>query len=667
MLKRLILVSMALLLFVGMGWASDIVYLEPNKVTKADLTSEIDELDEFFYLSRTSDYDAEYYLGSGALSDTMAVHFFPLAPCSVYFAEMQWFNAGPFQAFVWEYSEACEALYPDGRAPYRGQCEVSPFGESMFGPFNNSAEGSGDWEPMFTSEDLLGGGIWFDEPRPFIVGFVKTAGAEPNPLADDIEARGFSYTWFAGPWMAEYDNPWGGYGSTTHVTDLMMRVGVTYPLGAPPIMGSMNQLSNTPNGGKTCTVSCNIVDDVPWSDDHEAMLFVKVGDATPVEYEMLDPDLDENFEATFTIDAATGEQVNYWIVAEDDEGQVNSNIDSQLFFAVVDMTMSDAAILYIDHGSNNGSAMRRSLRTDLGWYFEYWDVTANKGIDEFVLAANSWDAVIVTGWGANSTPTREYDGNPYASYLMDGGNFFFADQDYFYSNGEDAEPTFSAGDFAYDVFGIQGGLNDPEPTDTTYFGESGDEITGDFEDPPFYVLFDTPGQSWADGVTGVATAIDIFYGEDLGNVNGIRYENGWGGKTVYLGIGLEYAVEVAAADDPVMSDQFETLMTNVITWFSANDVEETEAVQPTVFSLAQNYPNPFNPSTQISFTLPYSTDVTLTVFNVAGQQVATLVNGQMSAGHQDISFDASSLSSGVYFYTLQAGDFTATRKMMLMK
>ncbi len=88
---------------------------------------------------------------------------------------------------------------------------------------------------------------------------------------------------------------------------------------------------------------------------------------------------------------------------------------------------------------------------------------------------------------------------------------------------------------------------------------------------------------------------------------------------------------------------------------------------PQAFVLSQNYPNPFNPATKISFTLPVGSDVTLKVYNMLGQEVATMVNGYRSAGTYEVEFNAAGLASGVYYYTLRAGSFTATRKMLLTK
>jgi hypothetical protein len=89
---------------------------------------------------------------------------------------------------------------------------------------------------------------------------------------------------------------------------------------------------------------------------------------------------------------------------------------------------------------------------------------------------------------------------------------------------------------------------------------------------------------------------------------------------------------------------------------------------PQKFQLQQNYPNPFNPTTVINFTIPKGGNVTLKVYNSLGQEVATLVNGYKDAANYQVDFNASSLSSGVYFYTLKVGNsFTQTKKMLLLK
>ncbi|MDZ7766498.1 MAG: T9SS type A sorting domain-containing protein [Melioribacteraceae bacterium] len=85
------------------------------------------------------------------------------------------------------------------------------------------------------------------------------------------------------------------------------------------------------------------------------------------------------------------------------------------------------------------------------------------------------------------------------------------------------------------------------------------------------------------------------------------------------------------------------------------------------YSLEQNYPNPFNPTTVINYSVPLESKVKLIVYDVLGKEIAKLVNEEKSAGSYKVEFDASSLSSGIYFYTLTAGNFSETRKMMLLK
>ena len=104
---------------------------------------------------------------------------------------------------------------------------------------------------------------------------------------------------------------------------------------------------------------------------------------------------------------------------------------------------------------------------------------------------------------------------------------------------------------------------------------------------------------------------------------------------------------------------------------TATFVEQTSSAVPAAFELNQNYPNPFNPSTRIEYNLATATQVSLKVYNMVGNVVATLVNGHQEAGSYSVSFNPGKetfdLSSGVYFYRLEAGSFVSTKKLILLK
>ena len=88
---------------------------------------------------------------------------------------------------------------------------------------------------------------------------------------------------------------------------------------------------------------------------------------------------------------------------------------------------------------------------------------------------------------------------------------------------------------------------------------------------------------------------------------------------------------------------------------------------PKDFALEQNYPNPFNPTTTIFYSIPKTSIITLKVYNVLAEEIAVLVNEEKLVGSYEVEFDATSLTSGIYFYQLRGGDFVETKKMMLLK
>ena len=156
-----------------------------------------------------------------------------------------------------------------------------------------------------------------------------------------------------------------------------------------------------------------------------------------------------------------------------------------------------------------------------------------------------------------------------------------------------------------------------------------------------------------------ANASSLFTFSTFTQYNSLKADDGIN-RVVYFGFGLEEVADQAVRD---------TLIARSIRWLM-NGVVVTapdENLVAKYFSLDQNYPNPFNPSTTISYNLAENADVSLKVYDVMGQEVAKLVNEKQSAGTHNVQFDASELSSGIYFYKLIAGDFISVKKMSLIK
>ena len=125
---------------------------------------------------------------------------------------------------------------------------------------------------------------------------------------------------------------------------------------------------------------------------------------------------------------------------------------------------------------------------------------------------------------------------------------------------------------------------------------------------------------------------------------------------------IRFNISVTDAENAVANDSL------LIFFQPPTGIGETAFAEiPREFKLMQNYPNPFNPTTQIRFGIPRATHVKIEIYNLLGEVVATLVNGRKEPGFHIVNFDAGHLSSGFYFYKLAASDFTAVRKMVLLK
>ena len=146
-------------------------------------------------------------------------------------------------------------------------------------------------------------------------------------------------------------------------------------------------------------------------------------------------------------------------------------------------------------------------------------------------------------------------------------------------------------------------------------------------------------------------------GEDKGDVMFLSENTAFDGMYLDNNTGPEEGVNKSGYWFEA-SDSFKGIITNLVA------VEEQG---PAAFAVAQNSPNPFNPTTTITFSTPAAGNVSIDIFNVAGQKVDTVANGFMSAGSHSITWDASAHSAGVYFYTVKSGDLSKTMKMTLLK
>lgn len=150
------------------------------------------------------------------------------------------------------------------------------------------------------------------------------------------------------------------------------------------------------------------------------------------------------------------------------------------------------------------------------------------------------------------------------------------------------------------------------------------------------------------------------------------YVEALAGATVQLR-GVQYPVTVSIEGADVRLSDGVSLNAalkngeNVVLSESSGSFNVESLVIPAEFELSQNYPNPFNPTTTIKFGVPEASRVTLKVYNAIGEQVATLVEQNMDAGYHTVQFNASQLTSGVYFYSITAGDYNAVKKMMILK
>lgn len=143
--------------------------------------------------------------------------------------------------------------------------------------------------------------------------------------------------------------------------------------------------------------------------------------------------------------------------------------------------------------------------------------------------------------------------------------------------------------------------------------------------------------------------------------DGVNWENDW--KNTYDYDGNNNMIEMIEQDWD--GSNWVNLVKIVYSYIPTGVEQLTAGIK--VYSLSNNYPNPFNPTTKIKYQIPELSIVTIKVYDVLGNDIASLVNEEKFTGNYEVEFNASNLTSGIYFYQLKAGDFVETKKMVLMK
>ena len=412
-----------------------------------------------------------------------------------------------------------------------------------------------------------------------------------------------------------------------------------------------------PDWGETVNLTISLFNDGDWQDATNVEAFLRCPGETRLTITDSTADygnIAAGFEATNTTDPLTFQvssdpqrafyaDFELYITAD------NNGFEASLSFQLR-IGRPEVLIVDDDGGANYGSYYSHDL-TYMDVEFDPWDVDELDAVPADEL--NKYDHVIWICGDESSNTLTTSDRTNLMGFLGNGKNLMLVGQNI----DEDIQGTTFYSDYLHaqhvdgtGIIQLTGVSGDPI-TDGMSLLLAGGSGGGNGNDSP----------SKIDPVGGST----VIWTYNTGGNCGVRYDSGtW--KTVYLSFALE------AANHEGLSSTTERwfVISKTLQWFGlpVSVPEDESPITPSSFALEGNYPNPFNPSTNIAFLLPNMTEVSVKVYNILGQEVATIMDGQtMSAGRHVVNFDGTDLSSGIYFYQVTAGADVATGKMVLMK
>ena len=614
-----------------------------------------------------------------------------------------------------------------------GYYEATGNGFNNATPFFDNPDRTGNWVSISGSPELFGADIWSDggfgapiTPNPAATGVYQWINTdvlfEPTVLKNQIfgivytntgttmdadrlgvlavnsatvtiypaykyyangrAAAGVDYGW----WVREF------------FWDFLVAVDITGD--TPPDFNTITALPSGLDVGPF-TVNANITDANPGNPANagvaSAKLFWKLSSGTTWN-EVAMTGSEPNFSAVIPAQTA-GSTVEYYLEATDVAAQ--TSVSSTSSFYIFAPTPGVKTLVYLNgYTTVEGYPQDYLFGSDIqsgvsGFAHDTWiygPLTAN--------LLNNYDNLIEI---CNGSP-NDYNDAVVRAWLTANGNrnYYLEGQEWLGARYAYTDKAFVAGDFEFDIFGINFVYNDVSyansigqllpskltPQAGTAFGQPLLDKFATYTPLPDSIQYNPVYE----GNTGDNNWMDVFMVESgvvvdvqaetrgIANVPDVRtlpaamHRVLPAGNKLFFASYWTYAVNTATRNTlPTyhwLGVTNESPAYQALLWFGIPitvGVEQVGSGVPEVYNLSQNYPNPFNPSTTINFSLPSASKVVLKIYDILGKEVATLLDSEKPAGNFQVTFDASNLASGLYFYSINAGDFTSTKKMMLMK
>jgi hypothetical protein len=486
--------------------------------------------------------------------------------------------------------------------------------------------------------------------------------------------QGRTAPWNAG-WHLRGDYEWWMFVIVELVSDRAPKISV----------GSYNTTLST--GGRT--IEADITDDNPAGGPAgigTARLFSKVGRLSSFDSTGMSGSASSY--SAVAKPAAAGDTIYWYMAATDVQG--NRTVTPVRHY-VIFKKCRNYLFIYNNAGFSRSNANLIYLGTSNPTGFDFWSSVSDGTSELPTLLALYNDILIVDGNFPSRNIYTALKARLASATASSPVYVMLSSQDYgCFIEANCADTTFAVGTLEYDYFGISKlGTQDLPPTNREFriipqpdpvtdylikFGtDSGSTL---WHDPTFELGF----AGYPDAMTMRPEAKALFKDAAVKILGGKYITSSTRSLFVGFDIGaLQFRSDtsIAAGNDP----KYKWVPTDVGSvaskFFQSNSIPKESGCSPSTtdvtpqqgmqFSLVQNYPNPFNPVTKIDFTLPQLSYVTITIYNVLGQSVATVLQDVLEPGAHSATFNAQSLASGIYFYELKANNYSSVKKMLLLK